>query len=313
MVKAQLLALTLAFLIDLVFGELPNSFHPVTFIGRFIRVLSRKWNHGSPQKRFWMGTLMTILGIVVFSAPFVLIIIYGKNLPWWTYGALTGILLKPCFALRALLQAGQDVFNALRRDDLNEARRLVAWHLVSRDTSGLNEGEISSAVVESLAENLTDSLATPLFCFAFIGLPLVWACRFVNTADAMIGYRTEEWEQFGKFSARLDDIVNFLPARMAGISLVLASFLCGADWRSAARVMRRDHRETLSPNAGWTMASLAGALGKRLEKKNAYALYAEMDLPDRQDILRAKRIVFVSGVLNWLLSGGIIIGLAGIL
>lgn len=312
MVKAQLLALTFAFLVDLSFGELPNRFHPVTFIGRFISALSRKWNHGSPSKRFWLGTLMTLFGIVVFSAPFVPIIIYGKKLPWWAYGILTGVLLKPGFALQALLRAGQDVFNALRRGDLNEARRLLAWHLVSRDTSRLNEGEISSAVVESLSENLTDSLAAPLLCFAFNGLPLVWACRFINTADAMVGYQTEEWEQFGKFAARLDDIINFIPARIAGISLVLASFFCGADWRNAARVMRRDHSITLSPNAGWTMASLAGALGKRLEKKNVYALYAEMDLPDRQDIIRAKRIVFVSGVLNWLLSGGIIIGLASI-
>ena len=304
------MALALAFLLDLLFAELPNKWHPVSLIGRFISSLTRKWNVGSPLKRFQKGFLLVFLGVLLFGFPFALLLVFGKGLPWWLMGTLTGVLLKPTFALKALLKAGLDVHHALKVGDLDEARRLVAWHLVSRDTSQLSEGQVSSAVLESLSENLTDSFVTPLLCYAIGGLPLAWAYRFVNTADAMIGYRNEAYEHFGKTAAVLDDIYNWIPARLAGLILVLASACCGADVRNAWQTMMRDHANTPSPNSGWTMAALAGALGIKMEKPGAYCLMGGSELPDVDDIKRANTIVLISGVITCFLTGGLIVGLS---
>lgn len=309
---ALLLALLLAFCVDLLFAELPNKLHPVLLMRHFIRSLSQKWNHGSPKRRFWLGFLLTFLGMIVFALPFVPLLVFGSRLPWWLLGVLSGLLLKPTFALRALIKAGMEVYGALKEGNLDKARRLVAWHLVSRDTSQLSEGQVSSAVIESLSENLTDSFVTPLLCFALGGLPLAWAYRFVNTADAMIGYRNENYEYFGKTAAILDDVFNWLPARLAGLTLVVASFLCGADGSNAWRTMLKDHAATSSPNSGWTMAALAGAIGKKMEKPGAYVLSEGSELPNANDIKRANRIILVSGVINWLLTGGLIVELANL-
>jgi adenosylcobinamide-phosphate synthase len=226
----------------------------------------------------------------------------------WAQGLLTGVLLKPMFAFRRLFEACRDVQQVLIRGNLTEARRLVAWHLVSRDSSQLSSQHVASAAIESLAENLTDSFFAPLLCFSVGGLPLAWFYRFINTADAMIGYRTAEYEYFGKFAARMDDLLNWLPSRFAGLFLVVSSGLCRLDAKGAWNTMMEQHTRTSSPNAGWTMASAAGALGVTLEKKGHYRLEGGDSLPEAQDIDRAIKLVAVALVMSLFISGGIIIG-----
>src|SRR5262249_33430479 len=162
-------------------------------------------------------------------------------------------------------EAATAVGSALRADDLRTARtRLRA--LVSRDTSTLDRDLVAAAAVESVAENLGDSFVAPLFWYAALGLPGAVAYRYVNTCDAMLGYRGR-YECLGKASARPDDMASWLPARLAAFLLVISAPLAGGDATAAWHVLRRDHRRTASPNAGWPMSAMAGALAVRLEKR----------------------------------------------
>lgn len=184
------------------------------------------------------GAGLILIGGSLFSVPWVLLREFcGARLPEKAAALLLDLCLKPVFAFRGLLKAGREMQQALLRKDLGEARRLVAWHLVSRDTSTLSEGQVASATIESPAENLTDSFLAPLLCFGVGGLGLAWFYRFVNTADAMIGYHSADFGYFGKFAAHLDDVLNWLPARIAALLLILAAELCRLDMRHAFRVM----------------------------------------------------------------------------
>jgi adenosylcobinamide-phosphate synthase len=208
------------------------------------------------------------------------------------------VLLKPVFAYRNLRRAVLEVSRALEADDLPEARRLLSWHLVSRETGQLSEAEVAGAAIESLAENLTDSLTAPLLAYAAGGLAAAWAYRFVNTADAMWGYRNPEFEQLGKFPARLDDLLNWLPARLTGWLLVLAAWPARADGRNAVRTMLAQHDRTASLNAGWTMSAMAGALKVTLTKQGIYELAGGQKTPDGSTIRRALRVADICAGLS---------------
>ncbi len=302
-----LIALATAVLLDGVLGDPPNRFHPVAAMGSLIRWAARRWNNGSPERRFVIGAGLTLGGGALFSLPWLLLSPLWSAWPPWAQGLWLGLWLKPTLAFRRLLEAGQAVQQALARPDLPEARRLVALHLVSRDTGQLSPSQVASATIESLAENLTDSFFSPLLCFAIGGLPLAWLYRFVNTADAMIGYHTPEWEHFGKFAARLDDLLNGLLARLAGLCLVLAAGLCRLDTPAAWKTMRRQHGRTGSLNAGWTMAAAAGALGLTLEKPGYYRLEGGPGQPTVPDIGRAARLVKTALALSLLCSAGVLV------
>lgn len=307
---AELIALLTAFALDVVWGDPPNRFHPVVGMGSLIRWTAQNFNTGSACRRFWLGMLVILIGAAVFSLPWLLVEYLLRDVPVWISGILTGILLKPTFAFRSLLKASREVRQALAQDDLPEARRLVAWHLVSRDTAALSPQQVASAVIESLAENLTDSFLAPLLCFSVGGLPLAWAYRYINTADAMIGYRTPELEYFGKFTARLDDVLNWLPARLAGLLLTVAARLTGLDRKNAWLTMLAQHNRTSSPNAGWTMAAAAGALGVTLEKAGCYALLGGDSLTRASDIQHAEQLTRVGMLLSFLFCGGVILVLS---
>jgi adenosylcobinamide-phosphate synthase len=186
------------------------------------------------------------------------------------------------------------VGEALARQDLAEARRLLNWHLVSRNTGDLSAAEVAGAAIESLAENLTDSLTAPLLAYASGGLQAAWTYRFINTADAMWGYRTPEFEQLGKFAARLDDALNWLPARLTGWLLVAAAWLSGENAANATRTMLADHGRPTSPNSGWTMSAMAGALGVTLDKRGVYQLSGGQGRLDVTTLKRAIRVADVS-------------------
>lgn len=203
---------------------------------------------------------------------------------------LQALALTCLLSLRALVSAAREVAAELDRGDIAAARRTVAWHLVSRPTAELDAGHVASAAIESVAENLTDSVVAPAFFFLIGGLPAAAVYRAVNTADAMFGYRTERLEYFGKLAARLDDLLNLVPARLAGLSLVASAGPAGEGGRRSLSCLRGDRRRTASPNAGWTMSAMAGALGVTLEKPSAYRLGAG-DLPIARDIERSVSVL----------------------
>ena len=276
-----------ALALDLALGEPPNSFHPVAWMGRFIEW---GWRHRPLRGRvrqFLYGAVLVTAGMAFFSPPWALLSALG--IPFWWLWSIP--LLKATFSIRALFQAGRRVQKALESGDLPEARRLLGWHLVSRDTSQLSSPLVVAATVESLAENITDGLTSPLLFFALGGLPGAWAYRFCNTCDSMLGYRDSEREYLGKFAARLDDVLNWLPARLTGVLMVLAAALAGEDAGNAWRTMLAQHGRTASPNAGWTMSAMAGALGVTLEKVGHYRLEGGNGPLDTSTIERCFRVV----------------------
>ncbi|MFC1870462.1 cobalamin biosynthesis protein [Chloroflexota bacterium] len=262
--------LLIALAIDLVFGEPPDSWHPVAWVGRLIS-LEMKW---VPRRGrviplvFGIVTVLLALGIV--TAPLYFLFFYLREISPVIYVIVAGLLLKFTFSLRGLNQSAATAGGFLAQDKLADARTSVR-SLVSRDTANLNKSQLVSATVESVAENTCDSFIAPLFYFLLFGVPGAIAYRIVNTFDAMIGYHGE-WEYSGKFTARLDDVANFIPARISALLIVLAAWLCRKDAGQAWRTMLRDHKKTESPNAGWTMSAIAGALGVQLEKPGHYRL-----------------------------------------
>ena len=264
----RMITLLSALALDLALGEPPNAFHPVAWMGRFI---GWGWRH-RPQRgrgqQFLYGAVLVTIGMAFFSLPWALL--SALDIPFWWLWSIP--LLKLTFSIRALFRAGRQVQKALEDGDLPKARRLVGWHLVSRDTSQLSPPLVVAATVESLAENITDGLTSPLFYYALGGLPAAWAYRFCNTADSMLGYHDPEREYLGKSAARLDDALNWLPARLTGMLIVAAAAIVGEDAPNTWRTMLSQHHRTSSPNAGWTMSAMAGALEVTLEKVSHYRL-----------------------------------------
>ena len=225
----------------------------------------------------------------------------------WAQPLVIGAALWLLLALRGLFTAAAKVARPLAHGDLPAARVAVAWHLVSRPTQDLDAGGVASAAVESVAENLTDAYAAPVAFFLVFGLPGAAFYRAVNTADAMIGYRDGALDYFGKVAARLDDVLNVIPARLAALAIVAASALAGANAAAAWRMLRRDRARTASPNAGWTMAAIAGALGVTLEKPGSYRL-GDGHAPRPDDIARAVRIVgLAAGLVTVTLIGAAVL------
>jgi adenosylcobinamide-phosphate synthase len=265
--KGRPLPLLLAVGLDLVAGEPSDRWHPVAWVGRAL---------AGAEARATRRTVATggaaVLGVTALVVA-VAALVAGVARRLGTAGViLEALALKPAFAVRRLGTAALEVRSALAAGALDAARDGVGRHLVSRDVRGLDEPAIASAAVESVAENVTDSVVAPLLAYAAGGLPAAWGYRVLNTADAMWGYRDARYERFGKVAARLDDAANLPPARCAAAALVGGAALAGEDAARAARTAWRDHGRTASPNAGWPMAAMAGALGVVLEKREMYRL-----------------------------------------
>ncbi len=265
-----LVILLLALVIDLALGEPPRFIHPVVGIGKAASFLE-KGGIGKPRlAQFVYGTGMTLIIIGLFAASTYFSLFYLKSLSPVAYVIAGAVLLKSTFSIRELRRVAIRIKGLLLTEKLDEARRELR-SLVSRDTQDLPEPLVVSATVESLAENTSDSFIAPLFYFLLFGVPGAIAYRVVNTLDAMVGYHGK-YEYLGKFASRLDDLLNFIPARLTALLLVLASFLSGRSARNAWQVALTEHSKTESPNAGWTMAAAAGALNVQLEKVGHYKL-----------------------------------------
>jgi adenosylcobinamide-phosphate synthase len=265
-----LLILLLALAIDLALGEPPQFIHPVVWMGKVVSFLIKGGRARSPRVQFFYGLGVVLLTAGIFVVPVYFILFYLKGLSLIAYIVLAAVILKTSFSLKGLRRSALRVRNLLAEDKLAEAR-FELRSLVGRDTSKLDKSLMVSATVESVAENECDSFVAPLFYFLIFGVPGAIAYRVINTADAMIG-RHGEFEYLGKFAARLDSIVNFIPARITALIIVLAAWLRKRNASGAWRIMLRDRRRTESPNAGWTMSAIAGALGVQLEKVGYYKL-----------------------------------------
>lgn len=283
-------AYILALVIDLVWGDPPNRYHPVAWMGRWIARLRPREPQG-PLADLVAGVGMTAGGVAIWTLAGFLWERVSARVPEPLRYLLLAAAWKSTFAVRNLHRAAEDVRRALEAGNLAEARYLVGWHLVSRETATLSASEVAAAAIESVAENLSDGFVAPVLYGLAGGLPAAFLYRFVNTADAMVGYRDPTHEWLGKVPARLDDVLNFLPARITGLLIVLAAWLAGEDARGAWRAMRQDARQTPSPNAGYPMSAMAGALNVCLEKRGQYRLAAGFRPPQPADIGRSFRVM----------------------
>jgi adenosylcobinamide-phosphate synthase len=261
-----LVIILLAIFLDLIWGEVPFSVHPVVLMGKIIDILKPPL---LVYKNKLSGFILTLILLVLFIIPIYFILQFAKfNLI--IYILLSGFILFTTFAIKGLIETSNQIKLYIDAD-INKTRQLVSY-LVSRDTSTLSREELISATLESLTENITDSVVSPLFYTFLIGVIGGMAYRVINTLDAMVGYKNEENMIIGWFPAKLDDLVNYIPARITGVIMVLSAALIGLDWRRSYHTMMEDARKTPSPNSGYPMAAAAGALGVKLAKKDYYTL-----------------------------------------
>ena len=288
-ISTSLIVFLLAAAYDILIGEPPVVIHPVVWIGRLISLLRKR---APPTK---LG------GLIVAASAIVVTVSFGHLLVWVagqipTVGyvaavAVSAYLLKSTFAVRCLLQTSLDIGRSID-DDISQAKNMLPA-LVGRETKELNRSQATSAVIESLSENYVDGILSPIFYFLIfepfgLGLEAALAFKAISTMDSMLGYKTKGLKDLGYVPARLDDIANFIPARLSIL------FLAAANPKKANNTIMtafRYHRATPSPNSGWPMSAAAGALGIRLEKPGFYVILDEGREPNTQDIPLAVRLV----------------------
>lgn len=288
---ASVAALLFAFALDRTFGEPPVRWHPVVWMGWYLgwagsRIAPSSCSPGGEARTFAAGVLAWCVGAAVVT-----LVGWGlqsglQRLPPVAAAVLLALLLKPLFAWRMLRDEVLAVESALALS-LDQGRQRLA-RLVSRDVSQLSERDVREAAIESLAENLCDSVVAPVFWFVVAGLPGAALYRFANTADAMWGYRGlragADWTWAGKWAARADDVLSWIPARLTALLIGMAAY------RLPLARLRHDARRTPSPNSGWPMAAMALALDVRLGKPGQYVLNGEAAEPLLGDTARAVKI-----------------------
>ena len=285
------LVLFAALLVDRLIGDPHSAWHPVALIGRFIGWWGKPECY-SPKIQRFIGVALWLVTIVLFAAPFYC---FAALAPWYMYLVIAPFLLKCCFAWRSLEEHTLAVVDALK-DGIDTGREKVKV-LVSRNTADLDREHILSAGYESMTENLTDSIISPLFFFCLFGLTGAAIFRAANTMDAMLGYRDER-ERIGWCAARMDDILNYIPARVT-VLLLLIHFFQRGRLSPALKVMRRDGKNRPGFNGGIVMATMAGGVGIRFEKPGVYTIGdGERTLDEGgADILEATRMVTLIFVL----------------
>lgn len=306
MISPSLIAMA-AFFLDTILGDPQSRWHPVAVLGRLISFFERLLYpvNGSNQRKFAMGSLLTLLILCISYAFAEGLLLASHQLPIaWGVDAVSIILLYFCISPRMLAKAGQDIYALLVKGDLAAAREHVGY-IVGRDTAQLDEADTARAVIETVAENTVDGAIAPLFFFALGGAPLAVLYRAANTMDSMLGYKNERYLYFGRMAARVDDVLNFVPARMTGLLFVMAAFLLGYDGRNALNILVRDAAGHPSPNGGHAEAPVAGALHIRLGGINyyfgerhfrAYMGDAHMEISAKH-ILGAIRLMYTGTVL----------------
>ncbi|VVB87495.1 Cobalamin biosynthesis protein CbiB [uncultured archaeon] len=290
--------LILAVLFDILFGEPPVFIHPVVWMGKLIGLFERR---APRHHRRLYGLFMVIFCVGAAVLAGLLVISLGEGLLGLVIAAF---FLKSTFSIRMLLVSALGIKKDLDRGRIEKVRSDLKT-FVGRDTSKLNEYQSASAVIESVAESFVDGILSPLFYFLLFGLPGALAFRMINTLDSMVGYKKEPFIDIGYASARLDDLANWVPARLSPVFISIASVFSGKPLE-AIKTCIHDHDKTASPNSGWSMAAVAGALEVRLEKVGYHVLGTEYDNPQPFHINKAVKLVGFSSFL--VIAGIFLIG-----
>ena len=267
-----------AILIDLIFGDPPVKIHPVVWMGSVISFLEKRLRAKNTKIEKLNGFILLLLSVAIFTIPtFLLFYFYWEIFNPFNFLELvifvifSGLFLKITFAVKCLRDYTHPIALALERGNIKKAREYLPY-IVRRDPSKLAENGIISAAIESIAESTVDGVTSPLFYFAILGVPGAIAYRVVNTLDSMVGYKDPDKINIGMISAKTDDILNYIPVRITFIMMIICSVFTSGSPRNGLKIALRDHSVVESPNAGWTMATMAGILMVRLKKEDYYAL-----------------------------------------
>lgn len=310
----SLIALVLGYGLDFFLGDPSWVYHPVRIIGNLISFLERQLNDGNPayhkknrnlRSEFLWGIVMAVL-VLILSSGTVYLLIWGAG----SIHPLVGMAVETFFcwqllATRSLKDESMKVYDRLRVHDLEGSRNAVSM-IVGRDTENLDETGVTKAAVETVAENTSDGVVAPLFFMALGGAPLGFFYKAINTMDSMVGYKNDRYLYFGRFAAKLDDVVNFIPARLSALCMIGAAFLLKMNGSHAWEIYKRDRKNHASPNSAQTEAVAAGALdvqlagdawyfGKRYEKPTI----GDDDRPVKPtDILRVNRLMYATSLIS---------------
>ena len=302
----------IAYVLDLIFGDPQNVVHPVQVIGKIIsageKVLLRK------KYKFLAGA---VLNIFTVSIMYTLMYLISKSVKISVFFMIIEIyLMYTIFSINSLAREGNRVYRILKEGDIEKARKDLSY-LVSRDTETMDEKMIIRSTMETISENTVDGIVAPMFYMFLGGMPLAMAYKAINTLDSMVGYKNEKYMEFGKFSAKVDDVANFIPARITGILIVLASMILGYDYKNSLKIFIRDRKNHSSPNSAHSEASVAGALGVRFGGKVSY-FGKEIDKPtigdktkefELEDIRKNIRIMYVTSFLSLVMFSVISVGI----
>jgi len=276
MIFESILIVIFAVVLDLLVGDPKNKFHPTSWIGSLIAKLVPIIQNKSPQREKLGGIILVILLTTLVTTLLVFLDVAIQNIAFDFIGIVVSvivgmILLKTTIAIRGMEKHAMAVMESIERNDLDAARNNLSL-IVKRNTKNLDKNHVLSGTLESISENTVDGVTGPLFYFAFFGIPGAFIYRIINTIDSMIGYKTSIFTNVGWFGANCDKILNYLPSRITSLMMVLGAMILGKDWKKSYKIMKRDGKNTESPNAGYPMAALAGALGTRFEKIDHYSV-----------------------------------------
>ena len=297
----------IAYVLDLIFGDPQNIIHPVQIIGKMINIgekslLGKKYKSDRKYK-FFAGMILNITVISLTYGITYLIRRTSENSIILTVAEI--YLMYTVFSINSLAREGNRVYNILKEGNIERARKDLSY-LVSRDTGAMDKKMIIRSTMETISENTVDGIVAPMMYMFLGGLPLSMTYKAINTLDSMVGYKNEKYMDFGKFSAKLDDVANFIPARITGILIVIASMILGYDYKNSLKIFIRDRKNHSSPNSGHAEAGVAGALGVQFGGKVSY-FGKEVDKPvigdktkdfELEDIKKNIKIMYAASFLS---------------
>ena len=304
----SLVALIMGYILDLIFGDPYWMPHPVRFIGNLISILEKVIRRFMPKTKrgeYIGGIILTVMVVSISMVIPLVIILMAKSIN--TYLALTveTFMCYQILATKSLKVESMKVYDELAKNDLPSARKAVSM-IVGRDTKDLTFSGVAKAAVETVAENTSDGIIAPMIFIAIGGAPMGFFYKAINTMDSMVGYKNEKYMNFGRFAAKLDDVVNYLPARISAYQMILSSFFLRYDYKNAFKIYKRDRYNHASPNSAQTESVCAGALDVQLAG-NAYyfgKLYEKPTIGDDireinyDDIKKANRLLYCTSIIS---------------
>lgn len=303
-----MIELTIGFFLDLVIGDPNNPLHPVRGIGYLAKRLEALFRRAFKDCLKLAGLITWIFTVVItFLVPFGIVVI-SKKLNIYFGIIIEGILIYFCISSKALVVEGYKVIKFLLNDDIEGARKQLSF-IVGRDTASLSKEKIISAVVETIAENMADGIIAPILYAAIFGAPLAFAYKAVNTMDSMFGYKNDKYIKFGYFPAKLDDVFNYIPARITGMLIVISSAVLRYDYKNSFKIYKRDKYNHTSPNSAHPEAAMAGALGVQLGGANYYfgklvekpTIGDKLKEVDINDVKKTSKVLYLSSFIGFVI------------